>query len=214
MSRLAVEVRSAELADLPAVLRLWAAGRDEMVRLGRAAAPVEQIAPRLEHGVRTGALEVLIARREGRPAGFVVLRQTPLSFLQEPALSIDELFVEREHRRHGVARAMLTQVASRAEHGGADQIVSSVTPLARETHRFFARLGFIPLTVRRAVTPATLRRRLSHEPGRGGLEDLLSRRRSLRARGRRRPLADGLDAGVDTGVNTGFGETGTESRWG
>ena len=207
MSRLPVEVRSAEPADLPTVMRLWASGRDEMVRLGRAAAPVEQIAPRLERGMRMGELEVLIARRDGRPAGFVVLRETPLSFLQEPALSIDELFVEPEHRRHGVARAMLSRVASRAERSGADQIVSSVTPLARETHRFFARLGFIPLTVRRAVAPATLRRRLSHESGRGGLEDLLSRRRSMRARVRRRPsLPDGLP--------DGFGETGTEARWG
>jgi GNAT superfamily N-acetyltransferase len=208
VSRLPVDVRSARSGDVPVILELWAQARDEMVRLGRASAPVEQIAPRLQRGIRSGELEVLIARRDGLPVGFVVLRETPLSFLLEPALSIDELFVLRDYRRHGVARAMLTHVATRAERSGADQIVSSVTPLARETHRFFARLGFIPLTVRRAVSPAMLRRRLCAEPSRGGLEDLLSRRRSQRARGRRRPLfAEGFpDA-----------ETGTEpaaAHWG
>ncbi|MFI7588959.1 GNAT family N-acetyltransferase [Spongisporangium articulatum] len=202
---MAIEVLTAGPDELADVLRLWSDARDEMVRLGRATAPVEQIAPRLEQGIRDGRLEVLLARREGRAVGFVVLRETPLSFLLEPSLSIDELFVAHEHRRHGVARAILTHVASRAEASGADQIVSSVNPLARETHRFFARLGFAPLTVRRAVAPAVLRRRLCGDAPRGALEDLLSRRRSMRARGRRRPLgveeypAGGPDAAAGWG---------------
>ncbi len=49
-------------------------------------------------------------------------------------------------------------------------------------HRFLARLGFTPLVLRRVVATSTLRRRLAGESKRSALEDLLSRRRSLRAR--------------------------------
>jgi GNAT superfamily N-acetyltransferase len=185
-----VEVRRAGIDDLDDVLALWAEGREEVTRLGRASPTAEQVAPRLAMALDRGEVEVLLASWEGRPSGFVILRSTSLTFMMDsPSLSIDQLYVLPDARRHGVARAMLTQVAARAERQGADQIVSTVTPWARDTHRFFARLGFSPLAVRRAVAPPTLRRRLAGESRRGTLEDLLSRRRSLRARACREPDA-------------------------
>jgi GNAT superfamily N-acetyltransferase len=186
--RALVDVRRVTVDELGDVLELWNQGRDEITRQGRQSTSAEQVAPRLADALAAGQIEILLARREGRPAGFLILRETPLTFMvDQPAICIDQLFVAVEARRHGVARAMLSLVAGRAERSGAEQIVSSVTPWARETHRFFARLGFSPLTVRRSVSPATLRRRLGGESTRGGLEDLLARRRSLRARARRRP---------------------------
>jgi GNAT superfamily N-acetyltransferase len=188
VARALVDVRRVTVDELGEVLELWTQGRDEFTRQGRQAASAEQVAPRLADALAAGQIEILLARREGRPAGFLILRETPLTFMvDQPAICIDQLFVAADARRHGVARAMLSLVAGRAERSGADQIVSSVTPWARDTHRFFARLGFAPLTVRRSVSPATLRRRLTGESARGGLEDLLARRRSLRARARRQP---------------------------
>ena len=138
---------------------------------------------RLREALAAGQVEILLARREGTAAGFLIFRETPLTFMaDQPSISIDHLFVAVDQRRHGVARAMLAQVAVRAERSGVDQIVSSVTPWARDTHRFFARLGFAPVIVRRSASTSALRRRLSGESHRGALEDLLSRRRSLRAR--------------------------------
>jgi GNAT superfamily N-acetyltransferase len=186
--RALVDVRRATVDDLADLLELWTEGRDENARLGRTSTPAEQVGPRLVEAMATGQIEVLLARRDGRAVGFLILRVSPLSFLvDQPAVHIDQMFVTAGTRRHGVARAMLGQVAGRAEHCGAEQILSSVAPWDRDTHRFFARLGFSPVTVWRSVTPATLRRRLSGELHRGGLEDLLSRRRSLRARARNRP---------------------------
>jgi GNAT superfamily N-acetyltransferase len=180
-----VDVRRASIDDLAEVLGLWREGREEVVRFGRPFPTAEQVGPRLAEAITAGQVEVLLARREGRPAGFLILRVAPLNFMvNQQVICIDEIFVAEPDRRHGVARAMLSQVAGRAERSGAEQIISSVMPWARDTHRFFARLGFSPLTVRRAVAPATLRRRLSGEVRRGGLEDLLSRRRRLRARNR------------------------------
>jgi GNAT superfamily N-acetyltransferase len=188
VARALVEVRRVTVDELGDVLELWTQGRDEITRQGRQSTSAEQVAPRLADALAAGQIEILLARREGRPAGFLILREMPLTFMvDQPAICIDQLFVAAEARRHGVARAMLSLVAGRAERSGAEQIVSSVTPWARDTHRFFARLGFSPLTVRRSVSPATLRRRLTGESTRGGLEDLLARRRSLRARARRQP---------------------------
>ncbi len=198
MARSVVEVRRASVDELGEVLDLMARGRDEISRMGRPAASPEQIATRLTEALTAGQIQVLLARREGRPAGFLIFRETPLTFMvDQPSISIDQLFVSVDERRHGVARAMLAQVATRAERSGAEQIVSSVTPWARETHRFFARLGFAPVIVRRSVSTAALRRRLGGEHHRGALEDLLSRRRSLRARSRR-PGIGMVDADLTT----------------
>ncbi len=201
MSRLAVEVSRARLSDLDDVLALWSQGRAEIIRLGRSSVPAEQLAPRLAQALQTGQAEVVLARRDGEPAGFVILREPPISFMTESAaLCIEQLYVARSQRRHGVARAMLGYVAARAERNACDQILTSVTPWARETHRFFARLGFAPVTVHRSVTPSLLRRRLTGESARGALDDLISRRRSQRAKAslpgyraarRAAPLADG-----------------------
>ena len=189
MARAFVDVRRATVDDLADLLELWTEGREENARLGRTSTSAEQARPRLAEAMASGQIEVLLARRDSRAVGFLILRESPLSFLvDQPAVHIDQMFVTATTRRHGVARAMLAQAAGRAEHCGAEQIISSVAPWARDTHRFFARLGFTPVTVWRSVTPATLRRRLSGELHRGGLEDLLSRRRSLRARARNRPV--------------------------
>jgi ribosomal protein S18 acetylase RimI-like enzyme len=185
MSRPAVEVVRAQLGDVDEVLALWSEGRDEVTRLGRGSVSAEQLRPRLAQALSSGQAEVLLARRDGQPAGFLILREPPLSFLTDSAsLVIDQIFVSAAQRRQGVARAMLGYVAGRAEHSACDQILTSVPPWARDDHRFFARLGFAPLSVQRSVPPALLRRRLVGESTRTALDDLLSRRRSLRARAR------------------------------
>jgi GNAT superfamily N-acetyltransferase len=194
VARSLVDVRRATVDDLTEILDLWSQGREEVARLGRPTVAAEQVRSRLTEAVASGQVEILLARREGRPAGFLILRRSPLSFVVEaPALCIDQLYVAADARRLGVARAMLSHVPGRAERLGAEQIVTSVAPWARDMHRFFARLGFSPVTVRRSVSPAVLRRRLTGEQHRGALEDLLSRRRSLRARARRRPPVDPMD---------------------
>jgi GNAT superfamily N-acetyltransferase len=188
MSRLALEVVRAQLGDLDDVLTLWSEGREEVIRLGRGSVTAEQLRPRLAEALRSGQAEVVLARREGQPAGFLILREPPLSFLSDSAsLVIDQLFVSAAQRRHGVARALLGYAAARAERSACDQILTSVAPWARDIHRFFARLGFVPLTVHRTVAPAVLRRRLAGESSRTALDDLLSKRRSLRARARLHP---------------------------
>jgi ribosomal protein S18 acetylase RimI-like enzyme len=185
LPRVPVEVRRATVDDVDEVLALWREARSDAAdRVGRPV-PVEQLRPRLATALARGDVEVLIARWDGRPAGFVVVRLAPLTLLADTrALHVEQLFVTPELRRHGIARNLLSGVVTRAERECAEQVVTGVAPWARDTHRFFARLGFTPLVVRRTVATGVLRRRLAGESARGAVDDLLSRRRSLRARAR------------------------------
>jgi GNAT superfamily N-acetyltransferase len=187
MTRPPVDVRQAGTGDADDLLELWVQARTEIAGTSRAVlggAAADVIRPRLLDALsRQDGLHVLLARWEGRPAGFAVVRVGHLMPLaDDDCVQLEHLFVTASLRRHGVARALLGAVAGLAERHGADQILSGAPPSAREVHRFLARLGFTPLVLRRVTATATLRRRLAGESKRSSLEDLLSRRRSLRAK--------------------------------
>ena len=198
MPRLPVEVRRAGADDVDDLLVLWAQAREEAVRAGRpVGAAADQLRPRLEAALAGDDLQLLLARWDGRAAGYVAVRPVaPTPLFEGEGLQIEHIFVARDLRRHGLARALLTAVAQLAERSGLEQVVSSVAPSARESQRFFARLGFTPFVVRRVVSTAGLRRRLAGESRRAGLEDLLSRRRSLRARSPAQPVEPEPSAAV------------------
>jgi ribosomal protein S18 acetylase RimI-like enzyme len=184
VSRPPVEARRATAADLDDLVLLWTHAREELGRSGRlpSVVPLEQFRARLTEVLAGTDSIVLIGRHEGAPAGYAVLRLAPVLLAEGDALHIEQVFVLPSMRRRGVARALLVVATSIAERQGADQVLAGAPPSAREAHRFLARLGFSPLMVRRVVGTSALRRRLAGESPRRGLEDLLSRRRSLRAR--------------------------------
>jgi GNAT superfamily N-acetyltransferase len=185
MARHLAEVWRVGVDDLEEVLLLWSLARPDLTQNGRPLPPAEQVRPRLAASLASGELEVLLARWEGRSAGFAVLGRPPASALSGTStLTIEHLYVIADLRRHGIARALLNGVVLYAERCGVEQVATSVPPWSRETHRFFARLGFSPVVVRRVASTGTLRRKLAGPAGRGSLEELLSRRRSLRGRTR------------------------------
>ena len=118
-----------------------------------------------------------------RPVGYIVLTRRPLSFLTDSqGVSIEQIFVAREARRGGAARALVGAAAMYADRLGAEQITSSVPSQGREANLFYARLGFSSYVVQRVTTTSALHRKLAA----GGqphpaLDQLLQRRRSLRA---------------------------------
>ena len=78
-----------------------------------------------------------------------------------PAVHISHTVVSDKHRRRGAGRALLAAATGYAEDLGIEQLVISVDPGSRESARFFARLGFVPLAVRRTAPVALVRRKLS-----------------------------------------------------
>ena len=118
-----------------------------------------------------------------QPVGFVVATHSPFSGLTEcPSVAIDQLYVAPQARRHGVARHLLAAVTAYAEKQGCEQIGWNVPSQQRDANRFFARLGFSSQVVRRVANTSALRRRLGADEPRISLDQILHKRRSLRAR--------------------------------
>lgn len=183
MSRPQTSVRRVEQALCPTVLDLWTSYRVEAGMSPDAAARTAS-----EAAVRTALagtdVTAFVAFVEGRPAGLAVVSDPSGNpFAEANALTLDLLYVLREERRHGVARALMAAATAYADRAGADQVVSNVPGKGRDANRFFARLGFTPMSTRRLVTTTVLHRRLVGEAGTGhSLDRVLARRRSARIR--------------------------------
>ncbi|SDD09911.1 L-amino acid N-acyltransferase YncA [Geodermatophilus telluris] len=94
--------------------------------------------------------------------GLAVLGLDPLSvLLGVPQVTVDNLVVHPEHRRRGVGAALLAAAAEHAADVGAEHVVAAVGGHEAERQRFFARMGFAPLTTRRIVPRETLVRSLA-----------------------------------------------------
>jgi len=181
-------VRRAQVEDIEDLLVLWSRAREEFARtvLSVSTSPADHMRPRLQEALLTGAVHVLLATYEDQPVGYVLLTMAPVNPLVDGLnLQIEHLWVQPEFRHHGVAKSLLAKVTAVAETHGCEQVLANVGPGARESHRFLARLGFVPYVTRRVAPTATLRRKLTGQSRRGGLEDLLSQRRSQRARATR-----------------------------
>ena len=76
------------------------------------------------------------------------------------------MHVRNDRRRRGVGRAIVESAAQFAHDVAADYVTVGVFPGSRETNRYFARLGFSPLVMRRAVPTTQLEKRLAGDQDR------------------------------------------------
>lgn len=173
MARTALSVRPATVDDLPALLVLAEQLRDQLLQPadGRTRAPAAARA-QLEQRYRDALADpdrhvVLVTGPDEEPLGmalFIVASASAL--LDVPAIHVSHAVVADRHRRRGAGKALVAAAASFAEQRGVDQLVVSVPPGSREANRFFARLGFAPLAVRRAAPVSVVRRHLAQPEGR------------------------------------------------
>ena len=185
MSRPQVSVQPVTVELQPAFTELWRAARVEGGSTPDAALRAASEG-RIADALAREDVNAYVASVGGTIAGFMVLTTSPLSgLIDAPSVSVDQLYVVPECRRSGVAHALLSRAAGFAETLGCEQIATCVPAQAREANRFFARLGFSSYVVRRVTPTSALRRRLAGEEPRAGLDQVLSRRRSLRARSAR-----------------------------
>lgn len=187
MSRPVVSVKSVTEDLERAFTELWMSSR---VETGTSPEVVARAASegKIAAALNREDVRAFVALSDGRTVGFAVASSSPFSPLVEtPCVTVDQLYVAPEMRRHGVARVLLGAVALYAESRGCEQVGCHVPAQQRDANRFFARLGFGSQTVRRVTTVAALRRRLGADEPRHhshSLEQLLYRRRSLRAKSR------------------------------
>jgi GNAT superfamily N-acetyltransferase len=198
-----VIARTARVDDLPAVLALVRQHRADAhaedvltghTRLNAAASGFRRLLDDPGHRV---VLAVLPGSNTGSDTtmevavGLAVLGVDPLSLvLGNPQVTVDTFVVHREHRRRGTGAVLLAAAARYAEETGADHVVAAVGGHEAERQRFFARMGFAPLTTRRIVTVDSLTRSLAAWQ-RGSLSAPVARRHTP---ARRRPVLRGLSA--------------------
>lgn len=184
MSRPAVVVREATADDTPALLSMWSELRDMGGRIERLmpGPDAEGLRERLAWVATDPSSRALVAVvDDDEVAGMTLLTESPYAPLfEQRAVHAHYLHVRDGYRRRGVGKALLAAAVAFAEEVGAEHVMTSVLPQMRETQRFYARLGFSPVVVRRSAPVSVLRRRLAPSGSTSVTDNLLARRRSLR----------------------------------
>lgn len=95
------------------------------------------------HGFGPGPryFDTLICRRRGRPIGFALYFFTYSTFLGQPTLYLEDLFVVPEERGRGAGRALLRALARSAVRRGCGRMEWAVLDWNTPSIRFYRRLG-------------------------------------------------------------------------
>jgi GNAT superfamily N-acetyltransferase len=109
-------IRPATRADVELIVALI---RElaEYERLGDQAQATAELLERNLFGERPAA-EALIAEAGGEPAGFALFFTSFSTFTGKPGIWLEDLFVRPAHRRAGIGRALLVQLAALALERG------------------------------------------------------------------------------------------------
>lgn len=132
------------------------AGRAEVLLRPAAAADTPLILAQALFGARPAA-EVVIAEVGGEPAGFALFFTSFSTFLGQPGLYLEDLFVRPAFRRRGIGEALLARLAQLAAERGGGRLEWSVLDWNQPAIDFYRRLGAEPMndwTVFRLTGPA------------------------------------------------------------
>jgi ribosomal protein S18 acetylase RimI-like enzyme len=207
VARGSLSVRPATDADLPALVAFGEELRDlviapapELGGRGRGAGAASgraYLEQRYREAVDDPARElVVVVGEDDEPVGMALLTVAPANALVDiPAVHMSHAVVSDRHKRRGAGRALVGAAAAYAEQHGIEQLVVSVHPGSRDANRFFARLGFAPLAVRRTAPVTAVRRRLSQVEPRPVAEHV------VRRRPRRTRVGNGLPLGPSVEVD-------------
>lgn len=182
MSRPQAFTRIARPEDLPVLLALWDELRIVGGRAERAVNPltVVDVRDRLIEALADPECRVVLACSDDQPAGMAVMRVTRPDPLSDGRLVyVPHIVVSRMKRHHGIGHALVAAAADFASENHVDHVAVSVYPSLREANRFYARLGFAPVAVRRIAPVAVLRRRLGNDPTGAMVSDAAVRRTRL-----------------------------------
>ncbi len=135
-------IRPATIDDVPQILTFIRALAD-YERLAHAVVATEDGLRRALFGARPYA-EVVLAEDAGVPIGFALFFHTFSTFLGQPGLYLEDLFVVPEARGRGVGRALLGHLARLAVDRGCGRVEWAVLDWNAPAIRFYERLGARP----------------------------------------------------------------------
>ena len=103
--------------------------------------------------------EVLMARQGGQSIGFALFFHNFSTFLTQPGVYLEDIYVRPAHRGQGVGEALLRAVARIAVERGCGRFEWSVLDWNQRAIDFYKKLGAIQLTdwtVHRVAGPALI----------------------------------------------------------
>jgi GNAT superfamily N-acetyltransferase len=136
------EIRFGERSDVPLILRLIKALSVYEKLEDRVVATEEKVEKAL-FGPRPYA-ETLIAELDGEPVGFALFFHNFSTFLAQPGIYLEDLFVEPEHRGAGIGRALLSRLAEIAIERDCGRLEWAVLDWNKDAIGFYERLGAQP----------------------------------------------------------------------
>ena len=137
-----VAIRFAERSDVPLIVHLIKS-LAVYEKLEHLVVATEEKVDRALFGKRPYA-ETLIAEVDGKPAGFALFFHNFSTFLAQPGIYLEDLFVEPEHRGAGIGRALLKRLAQVAVERDCGRLEWAVLDWNKDAIGFYKRLGATP----------------------------------------------------------------------
>ena len=137
-----LRIRPGELGDVPLIADLIR-GLARYEKLDHEVTMTEERLTSHLFGERRYA-ETLIAEEDGEPVGFALFFHTFSTFLAQPGLYLEDLFVVPERRGGGTGRALLERLAKVAIDRGCGRLEWAVLNWNKDAIRFYERLGAKP----------------------------------------------------------------------
>ncbi|WP_313929433.1 GNAT family N-acetyltransferase [Pseudoxanthomonas sp.] len=151
----AITLRPATRADIPQILD-FIRGLAEYEKLAHEAVATPALLETHLFGERPAA-EVVIAEADGVPAGFALFFHSFSTFLGQPGLYLEDLFVLPGHRGLGIGRRLMVHLAQLAVARGCGRFEWSVLDWNEPAIRLYRSLGAVGLdewTVQRVTGEA------------------------------------------------------------
>ena len=146
-------IRPGRKEDAAEAARLWMRSAEEHTSHD----PVYETSPDAEKTMRRFLADVanssysflIVAVTEGQTVGFISgeLRQGSPTFLPKTWASVDDVFVDPEHRNRGIGNALLRSVREWAQERDADGISLQVAAANTRGRKFYDDLGFREISV-------------------------------------------------------------------
>lgn len=136
-------IRSAESSDVPLILE-FIKGLADYEKLAHEVVATEE-------GLRTNLFgeksyaEVLIGEAGSTPVGFALFFHNYSTFLGQPGIYLEDLFVKPEYRGHGYGKALLTHLAQLAVERNCGRLEWSVLDWNEPAIGFYKSLGASPM---------------------------------------------------------------------
>jgi GNAT superfamily N-acetyltransferase len=146
-------IRPGRREDADEAARLWMQSAQEHTEhdpIYATAPGAERVMRRFLADLTSGSLSFLFVAEDGdRIVGFVSgeLREGSPTFLQKSWASVDDVFVQPDHRNLGVGRALLESVEAWAKDRDADGISLQVAAANGRGRKFYEDLGFREISV-------------------------------------------------------------------